>query len=91
MKRENAGVIWPEIFLTGKIPEEYKQMPEWERKACLCADGLSGWACTIMELRPENFGKGMVIIGEHLDGATTGEKLLAYSKTLNIPDETETE
>lgn len=55
---------FPEIFITGKLPEN------WCDKS-LIADGLVGWAnCMVGSTIPENFGVGMALIGQKLGTAT---------------------
>lgn len=56
--------IFPEIFITGKLPEGFT-------KKSLIADGLVGWAlCETGNTPPENFGKAMILIGEYTGDAT---------------------
>lgn len=72
MNTENE--FFPKIFITGVMPKDY-----CERKAC--ADGLCGWAmCMIGNTPPENFGKGMIKIGNLLGIVATGDNLMEYSK-----------
>lgn len=57
-------MIFPEIFNTGVLPENYN-------KESLIADGLCGWACCIVGAKPpEKFGEGMTSIARILGTAT---------------------
>lgn len=57
-------LIFPEIFITGKLPEN------WCNES-LVADGLVGWAnCMAGSTPPENFGVGMALIEHQLGTAT---------------------
>lgn len=54
----NTSIIWPEVFTN----PDFSYTGEDDQFACAVADGLSGWACCYMEMRPEGFGKGMAKI-----------------------------
>ena len=50
-------VCWPEVFTNPDF--EYTGNDAYRYAI---ADGLSGWGCSYMETRPENFGQGMAKI-----------------------------
>jgi hypothetical protein len=53
-------MIFPEIFITGELPQIWS-------KDSLLADGLCGWACCMAGCKPPiNFGKAMSLIGQKL-------------------------
>ncbi len=55
---------YPEICMTGELPKG------WSRES-LIADGLSAWGCCMAGAKPpENFGKGMALIGSNVGDAT---------------------
>ena len=65
--------MFPEIFITGKIP-----LNRDER--ALCADALCGWACCMGGAKPpENFGIAMVEIGRRLGVSPTAESIEQYA------------
>ncbi len=64
MESTKLQITWPEIFITGKLPENYTK-PE------LIADALTGWAhCSMRAEIPKNFGQGMAAISGILGTAT---------------------
>ena len=65
--------IFPEILITGKLPENWS-------KESLIVDGLSGWACCMAGAEPpEKFGAGMALIDITIGTATPeGLRKLAY-------------
>lgn len=70
------AVIFPEIFITAKLPQG------WTRES-LIADGLCAWAnCMCGNKPPENFGKGMALIYEQVGAATPDELLLLANKKI---------
>lgn len=70
-------LIWPEVITN----PDYEYTGEYIRERAI-ADGLAAWGCCSMELRPKNFGKGMLKIGKILDCVATSEKLMELSKDL---------
>ncbi len=50
--------IWPEVFTN----PDFEYGPDDKMQAV--ADGLAGWACCALGKPPENFGQGMVRVGE---------------------------
>lgn len=61
-------MIFPEIFITGKLPEN------WCIES-LVADGLTGWGCCMTGATPPKlFGEGMVLIFQKT-GASTPKQL----------------
>lgn len=72
-------IIWPEVFGTDGF--RYKKGDE----ALACADGLVGWGnCAFCRGRiPDDFGKGMIKIGQFLGIDPTADKLMKYADTLN--------
>lgn len=67
-------LTWPEVLVTGKIPDRYKELPELKMKLSLIADGLCGWGCCVLEKPPAKFGEGMVEI-QQVVGVCTAEAL----------------
>ena len=73
---------FPEIFLTGKLPENWS-------KESLIADGLVGWGCCMAGAKPpEKFGQGMILITSKV-GIATPDRLSeladeVINKQLNI-------
>jgi len=56
-------MIFPEIFITGELPQGWS-------KDSLLADGLCGWACCMAGCEPpRKFGAGMALIGQELGTA----------------------
>ena len=69
--------IWPDVFEEGTY--NYPKTKEGRGKAL--ADANTGWAiCQSGGKPPENFGKGMVVIGEALGETPTPENVLKMSK-----------
>ena len=65
--------IFPEIFITGKLPEN------WTQKS-LVADALCGWACCMGGAKPpEKFGEGMVLIGSKLGISATPDNISKFA------------
>jgi len=68
--------IFPEVFITGKIPEN-------RSKELLIADALVGWAnCMAGAFPPDNYGEGMSRISNKV-GANTPEEFLKLAENLN--------
>lgn len=67
-------MIFPEIFLTGVVPDD-------RSKLALLADALCAWGiCAFGNEPPPKFGEVMVEIGDRLNFTPTGENCLKLSK-----------
>ena len=62
------GIIWDEVFLTGKIKSDFADNHELgsnESKMFACATALCGWAnCMTGSKTPEKFGEGMLALAK---------------------------
>jgi hypothetical protein len=66
---------WHDVFITGK--------PSSQDKRTACAQGLAGWAgCMSGNKPPDNWGKGMVEIGQLLGIVPTADNLSKYADEL---------
>lgn len=63
-----SSPIWPDVFITGELPEGTKRM----QAASMAYTGL---ALCYLEAAPENFRKGMVAIEQLIGFAPTEEEL----------------
>lgn len=80
-----GNYIWPKIFITGIEPKETKESKD--RNRILCADALMGRGLCHVTKPPDNFGKGMVIIGTVLGCGTSPNAIKEYAdKLLNTQD-----
>lgn len=69
---------FPEIFITGKLPENWS-------KESLIADGLIGWSiCMSGAKPPEKFGEGMKLISSKIGTAIPEELSALADKILKI-------
>lgn len=77
-------MIWPEVITNPDF--EYGPATK-ESQMAACADGLSAWACCVLEQAPKNFGYGIIKIGKHLEMkiAATGDNLMEYAKRFRSP------
>ncbi len=75
-------IIWAEVIIDPDF--EYGPVTEESRQAA-CADGLDAWACRTLESPPENFGRGLVKIGQHLGLLATRHNLMEYAKKFTSP------
>lgn len=74
MSEVSKTVIWPNVFLTGEIEEDYSD-------AALCADAFIGWALCHSGNKPTaNFGKGMAAISIKLNVVPTEDELTKLAK-----------
>lgn len=71
--------IWPTVFLEGH--------KDYDNKHAAAADGLEGWALCSLSRRPENFGRGMIVVGKYLglDQAPTVEAIQAWLEANPLP------
>ena len=72
------GYIWPEIFVTGIIPDNYP-------KELLCADGLCAWGICMAGSNiniPEKFGEVMFEISQRLGVSATDSSLMKYAERI---------
>lgn len=59
--------IFPDIFITGKLPENWS-------KELLIAEGLAGWACCMAGATlPSKFGEGMALISSIIGTANPND------------------
>lgn len=74
--------MWPDVFEKGEA--NYSQDKKGRGEAL--ADANTGWGnCHAGCKPPENFGKGMVVIGEHLGETATPENISRMSEELACP------
>jgi len=60
-----------DVFITGKVENKTNKQ--------LCAIAIDGWVtCSLGEKPPENFGHGIVAIGEQLGITATLKNVEAY-------------
>ena len=76
-------IEFPEVFVTGKIPEN-----RTDRE--LCADALCAWGIVLGKLitpdeLPDNFGDGMVAISLRLGVSASPESIIHYAH-INFPE-----
>ena len=67
-------MIYPEIFITGVIPQD-------RSNKLLLADALCAWACASLVKAPEKFGVVMAEIGERLGVSPLPENLMKLAES----------
>ena len=60
-------ISWPKVFTD---PDFEYDLADDATPALALADGLCGWACCVMAKPPEQFGHGMVKVGDIVGTAT---------------------
>ncbi len=77
IETEEPKISWPEVISNPDFQYSGEKI-----KARAVADGLSAWACCSMASPPENFGFGMIKIGEAIGGLATEERLSQLSEEI---------
>lgn len=79
--------LWPDIFMTKTVAQRVAEINDHQKAVmAVTADALMAWANCMAGFGPipSNFGETMVDVGKFLGFSPLPEKLMEFSKTLEL-------